>query len=67
MIEPDEEIGEPDAPGAELVATPEPAAKGPTQHVVMDGEDAAGPAVTSQPKRHKPGSFMTGIRYAPRD
>ncbi len=65
VIEPDEVIGEPDAPGAELVGAPAPKPTGPTQEIVMEGEAATAPAVSGQPKRHKPGSFMTGIKMAP--
>jgi predicted small secreted protein len=65
IIEPDERIGPPDAPGAELVGAPPVQAKGPTQHVEMEGEAATAPAVAAQPARRKSGSFMTGIRYAP--
>jgi hypothetical protein len=65
VIEPDEEIGTPDAPGVELIGEKAPEPKGPTQHVVMEGEDAAAPALTGQPKRPKRGSFMTGIKMAP--
>jgi hypothetical protein len=64
-FEPGEEFGPPDAPGAELVGAPEVQPKGPTQHVEMEGEAATAPAVAAQPSRRKPGSFMTGIRYAP--
>ncbi|MBC8073819.1 MAG: hypothetical protein IAG13_36205, partial [Deltaproteobacteria bacterium] len=35
VIEPDERIGPPDAPGAELVGAPPLQPKGPTQHVEM--------------------------------
>ncbi|HWB78790.1 MAG TPA: hypothetical protein VG755_27700 [Nannocystaceae bacterium] len=65
VIEPDEEIGEPDAPGAELIGAPAPEVTGPTQHVVMEGEDASTPVLTGQPQRPKRGSFMTGIKMAP--
>lgn len=65
VIEPDEEIGAPDAPGAELVGAPAPEVTGPTQHVVMEGEDASTPVLTGQPQRPKRGSFMTGIKMAP--
>jgi len=65
VIEPDEVIGEPDAPGAELVGAPAPKPTGPTQEIVMEGEAATAPAISGQPKRHKPGSFMTGIKMAP--
>jgi hypothetical protein len=65
VLEPDEEIGRPDAPGAELIGARDEAPRGPTQHVEMEGEAATNPAVAAQPTRRKPGSFMTGIRYAP--
>jgi hypothetical protein len=64
-FEPDEEIGTPDAPGVELIGEKAPDPKGPTQHVVMEGEDASSPVITSQPKRPKRGSFMSGIKMAP--
>jgi hypothetical protein len=64
VFEPDEELGPPD-PLIGAVKAEEPKAKGPTQHVQMEGDAATGEATVRQPQRTKSGSFMDSMKYAP--
>ena len=65
VFEPDEVIGEPDAPGADLIGEKHHGPQGPTQHVEIEDEGSPEDQVVAQPKREKPGSFMGGIGLNP--
>lgn len=67
MLEPDEHIGPPDAPGADLIGEDPPARQGPTQHVTLDEEPAGNDKVVAPPKREKMPSLMGGLLWGPRD
>lgn len=66
-LEPDEVIGPPDAPGADLVGADVPAQQGPTQHVSMEADPAGSDQVTAPPKREKMPSLMSDLLWGPRD
>lgn len=67
MLEPDEHIGPPDAPGVDLIGEDPPARQGPTQHVKMEADPAGSDSVVAPPKRDKMPSLMDDILWGPRD
>jgi hypothetical protein len=67
ILEPDEVIGPPDAPGADLVGADAPAQQGPTQHVSMEADPAGSDQITAPPKREKMPSLMSDLLWGPRD
>lgn len=67
MLEPDEHIGPPDAPGLHLIGEDPPSKQGPTQHVKMDADPAGSDSVVAPPKREKMPSLMGDILWGPRD
>jgi len=66
-LEPDEYIGPPDAPGADLIGADPPARQGPTQRVSMEADPAGSDHVVAPPKRQKMPSLMDDILWGPRD
>src|SRR5687768_13713802 len=58
MLEPDEHIGPPDAPGLDLIGEDPPARQGPTRHVKMEADPAGSDSVVAPPKREKMPSLM---------
>lgn len=63
-LEPDEVIETPQV-GQDLIGKEDDTAKGPTQHVEIEDEASPEDQVVAQPKRDKPGSFMSGIGMNP--
>ena len=64
VLEPDEVIGKPDAPGVELIGEDD-TPKGPTREVEIEDEGSPEDQVVAQPKRKKPGSFLGGVNMNP--
>lgn len=66
-LPPDEVIGPPDAPGADLIGEDAPANAGPTRHVAIDESPAGSDAVVAQPRREKMPSMMGDLLWGPRN
>ncbi len=66
-LPPDEVIGPPDAPGADLIGEDAPAQAGPTRHVAIEQSPAGSDTVVAQPRREKMPSMMGDLLWGPRN
>ncbi len=65
MVEPDEQIGPPDAPGVDLIGKDPPSATGKTEHIAIEDEPTQSATVTASPRRDKLPSMLPGILGGP--